>query len=79
MVSMTVRDIPESTRYRLALRAAESGQSLQQYMLGKLIELAEQTTLEEALRRTRVRRERQGTVDLADDIVAIIRDARGEI
>ena len=40
MPSITVRDVPEEARAELAARAARSGQSLQEYLRGELVELA---------------------------------------
>ena len=38
--SITVRNVPQEIRDRLASRAALKGQSLQEYMLAKLDEMA---------------------------------------
>lgn len=38
MPSITIRHVPEQTRDELALRAARDGKSLQEYLLGMLIE-----------------------------------------
>ena len=40
MPSITIRNVPPETRDELAARAAASGWSLQEYLLGELIELA---------------------------------------
>jgi plasmid stability protein len=42
MPSITIRDVPDAARDELAARAAASGRSLQQYLRGELIRLAEQ-------------------------------------
>ena len=41
MPSITVRDIPDKTRDELAVRAARSGRSLQEFLRLTLIDLAE--------------------------------------
>ena len=40
-VSLTIRDIPEATRDELAIRAARAGQSLEEYVRGRLNALVE--------------------------------------
>lgn len=59
--SITIRDVPERTRDELAARAAASGRSLQEYLRGKLIELASRPDPEAVLARIRERKERTGT------------------
>ncbi|MGY1741183.1 MULTISPECIES: FitA-like ribbon-helix-helix domain-containing protein [unclassified Blastococcus] len=39
-ISMTIRDVPDETRAELAARAARAGQSLQEYVRARLVELA---------------------------------------
>jgi antitoxin FitA len=39
MPSISVRNVPEATRDALAAKAAQAGQSLQEYLLARLIEL----------------------------------------
>lgn len=59
--SVTIRDVPDRTRDELASRAAASGRSLQEYLRGKLIELASRPDTEAILARIRERKERTGT------------------
>lgn len=59
--SVTIRDVPDRTRDELASRAAASGRSLQEYLRGKLIELASRPEAETVLARIRERKERTGT------------------
>ena len=59
--SVTIRDVPDRTRDELASRAAASGRSLQEYLRGKLIELASRPEAEAVLARIRERKERTGT------------------
>jgi plasmid stability protein len=40
MPSVTIRDVPDDARDALAARAAASGQSMQEYLRGRLIDLA---------------------------------------
>lgn len=55
MVAVTIRDVPDVVRDELAARAARSGQSLQEYLRGLLVDAAGRPTLEEVLRRARAR------------------------
>ena len=59
--SVTIRDVPERARDALAARAAASGRSLQEYLRGKLIELASRPDVETVIARIRERKERTGT------------------
>lgn len=59
--SVTIRDVPERTRDELASRAAASGRSLQEYLRGKLIELASRPDTEAILARITERKARTGT------------------
>jgi plasmid stability protein len=69
-VTITVRNVPEPVRDELAARAARSGRSLQEYLLGHLTEFAAQPTMEEIVRRARQRAEVTATVLDAAAIVA---------
>jgi hypothetical protein len=51
MVSVQIKDVPEETHLVLRRRAAEAGQSLQEYLLGRLVHDAGRPTLEEVLER----------------------------
>ena len=59
--SVTIRDVPDRVRDELAARAAASGRSLQEYLRGKLDELASRPDAEVVLARIRERKERTGT------------------
>lgn len=59
--SVTIRDVPNRTRDELASRAAASGRSLQEYLRGKLIELASRPDTKAILARIAERKERTGT------------------
>jgi plasmid stability protein len=41
MTSITIRDVPPETHAELAARAAAAGQSLQEYLRARLVEIAE--------------------------------------
>ncbi len=69
-VAITVRNVPERVRDELATRAARSGRSLQEYLLGHLVEVASQPSMEEVVSRARRRAELTGTVLDATAIVA---------
>lgn len=74
MVAITIRDIPNDVRDELAVRAARSGKSLQEYLRGMLIDTAAKPTVEEVLRRARARVEATGSRLDATTILAA-RDA----
>jgi antitoxin FitA len=59
--SVTIRDVPDRIRDELASRAAASGRSLQEYLRGKLIELASRPDTEAILARISERKQRTGT------------------
>lgn len=69
MASVTIRDVPETTRDELAARAALSGRSLQEYLRAKLIELARRPDPEALLARVRERKRRTGSQLGADRIL----------
>ncbi len=71
MPSVTVRDVPASTRDELAARAARSGRSLQEYLRGELIQLAERPDTATVLERIRQRKARTGTTLRAADILEL--------
>lgn len=51
MPSIQIKDVPDATHARLRQRAAAAGQSLQEYLRGRLIDEASTPTLEEVLDR----------------------------
>ncbi len=51
MTSVQIKDVPEATHVVLRQRAARAHQSLQEYLLSRLIEDAAAPTLEEVLER----------------------------
>ena len=72
-VSITIRDVPEATRDELAARAAQSGRSLQEYLRGRLIALAEKPDIE-AVVAAMAERKRQTTSHLSADKILEYRD-----
>ena len=70
MASITIRDVPDSTRDELAARAARSGRSMQEYLRMQLIELAESVDSDELLARVRARKEQTGSRLPAGEILA---------
>ena len=61
MVSVTIRDVPAEVRNELAARAARSGRSLQEYLLGQLERIARRVTEAEFVDRARERKAQSGT------------------
>lgn len=70
MPSVTIRDVPDDARNTLAARAARNGQSLQEYLRGALIELADKPDLAELMADVRQRKAVVGTEVSADQILA---------
>jgi plasmid stability protein len=69
MGSILVRDVPDNVHAALARRAERQGQSLQQYLAGELVRLAERPTLDEVL--DRIERRRGGRVAFSDSLDAV--------
>jgi plasmid stability protein len=77
MVAITIRDIPDDVRDELAVRAARTGKSLQEYLRGMLIDTASKPTVDEVLRRARARVETTGSrLDAATILAAKDADRR---
>ncbi|MGH3223116.1 MAG: FitA-like ribbon-helix-helix domain-containing protein [Streptosporangiaceae bacterium] len=75
MPSVQIKDVPERTHAVLRQRAAAAHQSLQEYLRARLIEEAEQPTLEEILDRAGGRSD--GSVPLRTAVDAIRDDRAG--
>ena len=69
MPSVQIKDVPEETHAVLRRRAAESHQSLQEYLLSRLIEEASRPTVEEVLARAGGRA--GGSVTFKDAVAAL--------
>lgn len=72
MSTLQVRDVPQDVHRTLKARAAASGRSLSEYVLGILEREAQHPTLDELLDRVRAR----GAVDLGDGAQRILRAER---
>jgi plasmid stability protein len=59
-ISITIRDVPDETRDELAARAARSGRSLQEFLRGALIRLAERPDPAEWVAQVRAQKELTG-------------------
>jgi plasmid stability protein len=67
--SITIRDVPEKTLLELKARAARKGQSLQEFMLATLTELAGRPDKHELLEQIRKRVAESGAEVSAEDIL----------
>ena len=77
MVAITIRDIPDDVRDELDIRAAHTGKSLQEYLRGMLIDITAKPTVDEVIRRARVRVEGAGSrLDAATILAAKDADKR---
>lgn len=74
MPSVQIKHVPEDVHAVLRRRAALAGQSLQEYLLAKLVKEAGAEPIEEIF--ARVERERSGVSIDIDEVVAIIRSDR---
>ncbi|MFT3887667.1 MAG: hypothetical protein QM713_05845 [Arachnia sp.] len=72
MSTVQVRDVPSDVHRTLKARAAESGRSLSEYVLDILTRETRQPTIDELLKRARLR----GQVDLGDSVTKILRAER---
>jgi plasmid stability protein len=75
-VSMTIRDVPDDIRDELAARAARAGQSLQEYVRARLVELARRPSPAELWDRVQHRVLTTGTELPAEQIVRLRDDDR---
>ncbi len=55
MVAITIREVPDEVRDELAVRAAQAGQSLQEYLRGLLIATVNKPTAQAVIARARAR------------------------
>jgi plasmid stability protein len=60
-VAITIRNVPQPVRDELALRAARSGRSLQEYLLAELTDMASKPSLEDVVARIRARTTASGS------------------
>jgi hypothetical protein len=78
MPSVLIKDVPEATHRVLRERAARAHQSLQEYLLSRLIADGNQPTLDEVFDRVAARRGGRVTFDAAAEHVRADRGGRGE-
>ncbi|CAN5169995.1 hypothetical protein BH09ACT12_BH09ACT12_16030 [soil metagenome] len=76
MTTITIRDVPEETRDLLAARAKRAGQSMQEYLRRRLIELGEAEVGDEWLERARESVDRWGTRLPTEQILEALHDGR---
>jgi antitoxin FitA len=76
MVSVQIKGVPDETHAVLRRRAAEAGQSLQEYLLDRLVEDAARPTLTEVLDRAGGRAGGAVTLKSATRAVRADRDRR---
>jgi antitoxin FitA len=69
-VAITIRNVPDEVRAELAARAARSGRSLQEYLLGQLTDLVARPSVEDVVARARARVHATGTTLDPGQIVA---------
>lgn len=70
MKSIQIKNVPEETHRVLRTRAAKAGQSLQEYLRGRLIEEASRPTLDDVLNRVEAR---SGSDITLESVVGTIR------
>ena len=75
-VQITVRNVPEGVRDRLAARAAMARQSMQEYLRSELERIASRPTVEAWLAEVRRRKRAAGTTLEAQEIVERVRADR---
>ncbi|MDE0238100.1 MAG: hypothetical protein OXN95_12830 [bacterium] len=73
-MQITIRGVPEDVRDALAARAALKRQSMQEYLRGELVRIAERPTLESWLDEVRRRKDAAGT-SIASSAILDARDA----
>jgi plasmid stability protein len=75
-VAITIRNVPDEVRNTLAARAAQSGRSLQEYLLLELKTMASKPTVEEIMARARARAEAEGVTLGASAILEALDETR---
>ena len=74
--SVQVKDVPDDVHATLRRRAAIAGQSLQEYLLARLVDEARSPTLDEVLARAEHRTGGQVSLAAAAKVVRADRDGR---
>ena len=75
MPSVQIKNVPQDVHRVLRRRAAEAGQSLQEYLRARIVEEARRPTLDEVLRRVG---ERSGGQVSLTEAVEAVRDDRDQ-
>ena|SRR5215203_3669855 len=70
MTTITIRDVPNQTHAELSARAALAGQSLQEYLRAKLVEVAEWPDAKTLISRARERKQATRSLLPADQILS---------
>lgn len=73
-VNITIRNVPSKVRDTLAARAARAGKSLQEYLRGEMVALAEKPSIDEWLERVR-KRKAESPVQVTTEEILAYRDA----
>lgn len=76
MPTITIRDVPEQTRDLLAARAKRAGQSMQQYLRRRLIELGEAEDQDEFWDRIEESVTRHGSTVTTEEILEALDEGR---
>lgn len=76
MPSVQIKNVPPEVHRTLRTRAAQAGQSLQEYLLGRLVEDASRPTLDEVLARAGDRTGGRVTFDEATAALRADRERR---
>jgi plasmid stability protein len=74
MTTITIRNVPEETHAELAARAALAGQSLQEYLRAKLVEVADRPDMRTVIGRVRDRKQQTHTA-LSPEKILSYRDS----
>ena len=74
--AITIRNVPDRTRDELAARAARSGRSLQEYLRGELIALADKPDIQSWLDRVEQRVQSSQMKLSSEEILSYIHDDR---
>lgn len=77
-VNITIRNVPDEVRAKIAARAAARGQSMQEYLLGELTRMTEKPSAEEWLGRVRARKAASRSRATTEMILEAIHEGREE-
>lgn len=72
MPSITIRDVPDELREKIAARASAEGRSMQQFLLRELGRLVDRPTNREILELAHRRNQRLGTSVTTEQILAAL-------